>query len=106
MEPSRIILAALLFAAILFVWLSVVSIQPSHVRSVAAPAVPQALAMVPNDAVETGIVSDPNFQTVLQALKQRAGEKKLAEPEVVTVNQRAINRSYYHQTFTLPLTNR
>jgi hypothetical protein len=104
MKPSRFILSALLFAAIFCCWL-IISSQPSHDHVVSAPALPHGLAMVPHDTT-TGVLINPNFQTVLQALKQRATVKELPEPEVTTIQQGAINRSYYNQTFTLPITNR
>jgi tetratricopeptide (TPR) repeat protein len=39
-------------------------------------------------ATVTGILTDPNFRVVLQALSQRSGTEVLAEPEVVTTSGR------------------
>jgi beta-lactamase regulating signal transducer with metallopeptidase domain/Flp pilus assembly secretin CpaC len=40
----------------------------------------------------TGILTDPNFRTVINALKQQTGSETLPEPEVVTTTGHAINR--------------
>jgi general secretion pathway protein D len=36
----------------------------------------------------TGILTDPNFRVVINALEQRSGSETLAEPEVVTTSGR------------------
>ena|ERR1700677_4622550 len=106
-KRSKNILAALLLAAILIGWLSVISIPPSRVQSVAAPAASQDLAMVPGTSKTaiTGILTNPNFQKVLHALEQRDGTQKLPEPEATTIRDGSINH-IDNQTFILPVTNR
>ena len=109
MKRSKFILAALVLAAVLIGWLSIISIPPSRVQSVATPAVSQDLAMVPGGAskiVITGILTNPNFQKVLHALEQRNGTQRLSEPEVTIIRYGSINHLDYNQTFILPVTNR
>lgn len=81
-------------------WLLDISIQKSSVRVVGSTAESR------RPVINSGILSNPNFEKVLQAMQQRNGVTKLAEPEVTTVYFGAVNRSYYNQTFTLPVTNR
>jgi len=45
----------------------------------------------PATGTVSGILTDPNFRTVLHALEQRDGVETLAEPEVVTTSGRKIN---------------
>lgn len=100
MKPSRFFLYALLLIAFFCWWQLVISIQQSNVRVNDTPIVSH------RPAIDSGILSDPNFQKVLQAMQQRTGTQELAEPRVTTVYAGTINRSYYNQTFTLPVTSR
>lgn len=113
MKPSRFIWYALLVVAFLCWWQLVISIQQSNVRVNGTPAVSHMPA-IEHDThaisnrplIESGILSNPNFQNVLHALQQRADATELAEPHVTTAvysGAGAINRSYYNQTFTLPI---
>jgi hypothetical protein len=106
MKPSGFILAAFLIIAILCCLMADISWQYARIRIVdtrviSCPAPPT----VPIHTF-TGIFSNPNFQVVLLALEKRNGDKKLPEPEFVTRQYSAINRSYYNQTFMLPITNK
>jgi hypothetical protein len=64
MKPSRIILAVLSPVAIFCCWLSVISwkqSQQSHIYVANVPAISYRSAIGLNAAVQTGILSDPNF---------------------------------------------
>jgi hypothetical protein len=61
--------------------------------------------VIPNDTTRTGILSNPNFQKVLQALEQQNSAKTLPEPKVTTIRDGTLNHIDYGQVFTLPITN-
>jgi len=83
-------------------------IQPTHGRTDMQHESKAALSGSPSSVAVTGILSNPNFRLVLRALEQRNGVKELAEPEVtkVTCSFGSVNRSFYNETFTLPVTKK
>ncbi len=108
MKPSRVILVAILLAAILCCWQSVISLRQARSQIIQSHFVShRSLAVSPTRATVVGILADPNFRVALHALEQRTGVETLAEPEVVTRRSSwAVNRSYYDQKFTFTITNR
>ena len=109
MKPLRIILGAILLAAILCCWQSAVLLRHARSDAFRVPVFRQVASVSPSRDQIVGILADPKFRAVIHALEQRSGFETLPEPEVTTVQGLSaghLNRGYYDQRFAFTITNR